>query len=469
MKREKSLLKNTLIITIGKICTQLVTFFLLPLYTGILTTEEYGIIDLLNTLVSLLLPIITFQVEMAIFRELLESRESDFKKRTIISSGVLSIIFQCVVFILLFFIISPLIKNDYKYFLIANVIASIFNSLFLQIARGIGNNTKYAVASFLSAVFTVAFNVLFLVIFKYRVTGMLLATLLGQIISLIYSFFGLRIYKYISLRSFNKETVKQLWKYSLPLIPNQISWWVFTVSDRVVVSSILGLSATGLLSVANKFPGVYSTIYGIFNLSWTENISLHINDTDIQRYFNKIFNIILNLFASMAIGMISFMPFIYPIMINDKFKNSYNLIPILILSSLFHVIVSLTAVLYISNRNTKEVANTSIMAAIINIVSHLVLIKFIGLYAAAISTFLAYFVMAFYRLIDASDKYFTIKLNKKNTIKNFIMFIIVFICYYINKFYLNIFSLMLSIIFAWNINKKYINTIFKLLKKKIVN
>ena len=156
-------------------------------------------------------------------------------------------------------------------------------------------------------------------------------------------------------------------------------------------------------------------------------------------------------------------------MINDKFKSAYNLIPILILSSLFYVIVSLTAVLYISNRNTKEVANTSIIAATINIISHLVLIKFIGLYAAAISTFLAYFVMAFYRLIDASDKYFTIKLNKKNTIKNFIMFIIVFICYYINKFYLNIFSLMLSIIFAWNINKKYINTIFKLLKKKIVN
>ena len=69
MNREKSLLKNTIIITIGKVCTQMISFFLLPLYTGILSTEEYGTVDLLNTLVSLLLPIVTFQIEMAVFRE----------------------------------------------------------------------------------------------------------------------------------------------------------------------------------------------------------------------------------------------------------------------------------------------------------------------------------------------------------------------------------------------------------------
>ena len=74
MNREKGLIKNTLIITIGKICTQLITFFLLPLYTSILSTEEYGIVDLLNTLVSLLLPIITFQVEQAVFRKLIDNR-----------------------------------------------------------------------------------------------------------------------------------------------------------------------------------------------------------------------------------------------------------------------------------------------------------------------------------------------------------------------------------------------------------
>lgn len=54
---------------------------LLPLYTGILSTEEYGIVDLLNTLVSLLLPIVTFQVEQAVFRELIEVRGKRIKNQ----------------------------------------------------------------------------------------------------------------------------------------------------------------------------------------------------------------------------------------------------------------------------------------------------------------------------------------------------------------------------------------------------
>ena len=74
MDREKKLAKNTVILTIGKLCTQLITFFLLPLYTAVLSTEEYGTVDLLNTLVSLLLPIVTFQIEQAVFRFLIEIR-----------------------------------------------------------------------------------------------------------------------------------------------------------------------------------------------------------------------------------------------------------------------------------------------------------------------------------------------------------------------------------------------------------
>ena len=92
MSREKNLAKNTIIITIGKICTQLITFFLLPLYTGILSTEEYGAVDLLNTLVSLLLPIVTFQVEQAVFRELIEVRGKNDKESRIISSAVITVI-----------------------------------------------------------------------------------------------------------------------------------------------------------------------------------------------------------------------------------------------------------------------------------------------------------------------------------------------------------------------------------------
>lgn len=467
MSREKNLAKNTIIITIGKICTQLITFFLLPLYTGILSTEEYGTVDLLNTLVSLLLPIVTFQVEQAVFRELIEVRGKKDKESRIISSAVITVIFQCIVYLIIFALISPFINNHYKFFLATNVVANIFLSLLLQIARGFGDNKKYAFASFISALSTIVFNVLFLVVIKLGANGMLLGTMLGQIVATIYLFISLKLYKYLKVKDYKKDVIKDLWKYSLPLIPNAISWWIFNASDRVIASAFLGVNQNGILAASLKFSAVFITFYNIFNMSWTESISIAIKDADISDYFNRMFNIVLRLFTAMAVGMIACMPFIFPIMINEKFSAGYGLVPISIIGSLFNVVVGLISVIYVAEKNTKAIASTSIVSAVINIIVHLVLIRFIGLYAAVISTFVAFFVMSIYRLMDASKRYFKIKIDMKFIIQSLIALIFVFVSYYINNIYLNVFVVLFAVLFAIYINKDSFDIIFKLFTKKL--
>ncbi len=467
MSREKNLAKNTIIITIGKICTQLITFFLLPLYTGILSTEEYGAVDLLNTLVSLLLPIVTFQVEQAVFRELIEVRGKKDKESRIISSAVITVIFQCIVYLVIFALISPFINNHYKFFLATNVVANIFLSLLLQIARGFGDNKKYAFASFISALSTIIFNVLFLVVIKLGANGMLLGTMLGQIVATIYLFISLKLYKYLKVKDYKKEVIKSLWKYSLPLIPNAISWWVFNASDRVIASAFLGIDQNGILAASLKFSAVFITFYNIFNMSWTESISIAIKDDDVNDYFNRMLNIVLRLFTAMGVGMIACMPFVFPIMINEKFSAGYGLVPISIIGSLFNVVVGLISVIYVAEKNTKAIASTSIVSAVINIIVHLVLIKFIGLYAAVISTFVAFFVMSIYRLMDASKRYFKIKIDMKFIIQSLIALIFVFVSYYINNIYLNVFVVLFAVLFAIYINKDSFDIIFKLFTKKL--
>lgn len=467
MSREKNLAKNTIIITIGKICTQLITFFLLPLYTGILSTEEYGTVDLLNTLVSLLLPIVTFQVEQAVFRELIEVRGKKDKESRIISSAVITVIFQCIVYLIIFALISPFINNHYKFFLATNVVANIFLSLLLQIARGFGDNKKYAFASFISALSTIVFNVLFLVVIKLGANGMLLGTMLGQIVATLYLFISLKLYKYLKVKDYKKEAIKSLWKYSLPLIPNAISWWVFNASDRVIASAFLGVDQNGILAASLKFSAVFITFYNIFNMSWTESISIAIKDDDVSDYFNRMFNIVLRLFTAMAFGMITCMPFVFPIMINEKFSAGYGLVPISIVGSLFNVIVGLISVIYVAEKNTKAIASTSIVSAVINIIVHLILIKFIGLYAAVISTFVAFFVMSIYRLVDASKRYFKIKIDMKFIIQSLIALIFVLVSYYINNIYLNVFVVLFAVLFAIYINKDSFDIIFKLFMKKL--
>lgn len=467
--REKNLIKNTIILSIGTICTKLITFFLLPLYTSILNTEEYGIVDLLNTLVYLLLPIVTFQVEQAVFRELIEYRNNEKGKLNIISNCILSVIVQCIIFSLICSILSPFLKNDYKIFLFFNVIVSIFASLFLQIARGLGDNKNYSIACFISAFSTIVFNIVFLVIIQLRVEGMLIGTLLGQAICAIYLFIILKLYKYIHFSSFSWKTIKRLWKYSLPLIPNAISWWVFSSSDRVIVSAFLGLSMNGILSAASKFSSMYITLYNIFDRSWIESVSLHINDEDICEYFNQIFNTVLKLFSSLVIVLIAFMPIIYKIMVDENYSLGYQIVPILLLGSLFTVGQGLIAVIYAAKKDTKAIAKTSILAAIFNIVIHLLCIRFIGIYAAAISTLIAYFVIFIYRLIDIRKRYLKINIDKHLLFSSSISIILILIVYYINNFYLNIIAMTISIIYAILCNKdtiaNFINSILKGLKR----
>lgn len=461
------MVKNTIIITIGKICTQLITFFMLPVYTAILSTEEYGIVDLLNTLVSLCLPIVTFQIEQALFRHLIDSRENESEIKNTISTTVITTIIQSIIYLIIFCIVAPFIHNDYKYFLATNVIACIFSSIMLQISRGLGDNKKYAVGSFITAFITVILNIVFIVLFKWGAYGMLAASLIGNIVCSIYILITKKVYKYINIKSYSKNLLKKLWKYSMPLIPNAISWWIFNSSDRIIVSSVLGIAQNGILSASYKFSSVYITIYNIFNMTWTESASLHINDEDSSEFFSKIINTTLKLFTAICFGIIAFMPFAFPLMINEKFGEAYNQIPILMLSSLFNVVVGLLSVIYIAKKNTKAVAKTSIMAAIINLVVNLCLINFIGLYAASISTLASYLIMSIYRLYDVK-KYITIKLDKKFVIISIIMMLALLVSYYINNLYLNVIIVLITILYAWLVNRNSIQSIIDVIKIKFL-
>lgn len=467
MSREKTLVKNTALLTIGKICTQMITFFLLPLYTAILSTEEFGIVDLLNTLVSLLLPIITFQIEQALFRNLIDVRDNEQEKKKIISTGIFTVLGQSIIYLLIFLIISPFVNNEYKYFLVTNVIAYVFASIFHQIARGLGNNKEYAISSFISALVTIVTNVALLVPIKLGAKGMLIGNLLGQVVCSLYLLVSLKLHRYISFKEFEYELLKKLWKYSLPLVPSVISWWIFNASDRVIVSGLLGVGQNGILSAAHKFSSVYITFFNIFNMSWTEMVAMQIKDDDIEEFFNRMFNTMVRLFVAMGIGIIACMPFVYPLMIDNKFSEGYFQVPIMILSSIASIIVSLLAALYIANKDTKTPAKAAAFAAIINVIVHLVMINYIGLYAATISTLVAYTVMCIHRVWDINKKYFKVSIDNELLIKASLVLSGVLIIYYSNNILFYAMGVLLAIIFAWDLNRKSIDQIITVLKRKL--
>ena len=152
MSREKSLAKNTVIITIGKLATQMITFFLLPLYTGILSTEEYGTVDLINTLVMLLIPIMTFQVEQGTFRMLVDSRNDFINEQIVITNSIMSTILSIIIFAGIGLPLVFYFGESYWYLFILIVIVTIESSLLFKISRGIIRNNTYSFASFIIAI-----------------------------------------------------------------------------------------------------------------------------------------------------------------------------------------------------------------------------------------------------------------------------------------------------------------------------
>lgn len=464
MSKEKELAKNTIIIFLGKFCTQFLTFFLLPLYTAVLSSKEYGTVDLITTYVSLVVPIITLQIEMGLFRELIDNRGNLDQERKIMSSGIFCVMVQFIICLIIYLFISLFIHIPFSIYIILNVLAVMLSNVLLQISRGLGDNISYSIGSTIAGVGTVLFNVLFLVGLKWNIEGMLLSTAIANFLATIFLFIKLKIYKYINFSYINRKITKRIVKYSLPLVPNGLIWWIINVSDRTIISLFLGTAANGIYAISNKFSSVLIQVYNVFNLSWTESAALHINDSDRDEFFSNIFNSILKLFSSVCIMLIGLLPLIFNLLINKSYNESYLYVPILLLGMVFNIIVSFVGCIYVAKKMTAQVATTSFWSGIINIVINLLLIKIIGIYAAAISTVVAFAVMSIYRIIDV-QKYVKLKVDKKLILLLILLFIIECLFYYIRVIPLSIFNCIILLLILTEINKKFIITSVNQIKK----
>lgn len=467
MNRQKELAKNTIILTVGKICTQFVSFLLLPLYTSLLEPSEYGVVDLINTYIVLLTPVFNWQFENGLFRFLIDYRKDENNQKKLFSTVFLINIAQAVLYIVLFLLFQKLISSEYKLFLAFDVVANIFLNTLLQFPRGVGKNTVYSIGSFLSASTMVVFNVIFIAGFHWGAYGMFMATLLAKIVTCIYLFCAMKIWRYFSINAYSKTLFRRVFKYSIPLVPNQLSWWIVGASDRTIVSHFISIFSNGIYSVANKFSTIYVTFYNIFNLSWTESVSLHMNDIDRDDFLTDIINTMFNLFTAVDVGIIACMPFVFKLMVNSKYEEAYYQIPILMIAVLFQIIAGLYSVIYVALKKSTEIAKTSFLAAIINIGVDLMLIKVIGLYAASISTLVAYAAMAIYRYADVR-KYVSVRLSSKNLFWAFISVLISVAAYYTKKTIYCILSLIYVVLYVVLFNKIFLNLIIKEIKSRLL-
>src|SRR5699024_8797011 len=267
---------------------------------------------------------------------------------------------QSVIFTFIYLVLQSFIDIPYRWYLLSNVIVSVFSVAMLQLIRGLGNNFGYAFSSFLTAASAIFLNIVLVLLFDMGADGLFITSFVSNLLGIIYIVMKEKVYTMLRLRWFDWKLLKDMLAYSLPLVPNSLSWWVIGASDKTVVSGFLGVAQNGNLSVSQKFSTAYTNFYSIFNLTWTENASIHHNDENSDAYYTGIIESAIRVLACASLGIITGVALLFPVLVNENFGDAYYQVPIYMLSSLLYSCIGIFSVVYIAFKKTGEVAKTSL-------------------------------------------------------------------------------------------------------------
>ena len=463
MKETNRLLKNTGIIAIGNLSTKAISFFLLPLYTAILSTHEYGVIDYIITLSMFCVPCISFLMDEAIFRFLIDCKNKE-EKSIIISNSFILVFIGIVAFLVIVYPILNCIKYEYTWYLILFVISDIIATMISALLRGIGRTDAFAVYNFISSTIQIILNVIFIAVFYWGIEGMLSAMIIGRVVATFVYIICLKLWQYIDLKRINIPKIKEMLKYAIPLIPNRVSWLIINLSSRIVIMNIMTSGALGIYAISSKFANLMDMIYGFFYQSWKESSARVLQSNDRDDFYNLVYKYLKGFMYSIVLLITSFMPIIFRFLIADTYSEAILYVPILLLATYFSNISGFYGGIFTAYKDTKIMGTSTIVAATINLVLMFIIINFWGLYAVAISALIANIAVYQYRKIKVK-KYVILIENRKKIIFDWIMTGIIFLLFYSMNINLQIIGILVSVVYFIIMNY----AVLKLIKNKLAN
>lgn len=406
-------MKNIGFMTIGNFASKMMGFILIPLYTTKLTTTEYGIADLIFTTISLLMPIFTLEINEAVLRFTLNQKENC----TYFSIGVCSTI----VSILLFTIFSPilLIFDEFRtyYFLVLILYATnVLYVCFSQYAKGIDRVKEYSIGGFLNTFFVALLNVLLLVFCDLKIEGYLLSYIIGYVISSLYLMYVLKINtKIISYKFIRVEVLKEMLRYSVPLIPNAICWWINNSADKYILAIFCNTSIVGIYSISYKIPSLLSVVSSIFFSAWQISAVEKFGTEENRVFYSRIFRIFILLISTVCLVLVSGSQMLAKLLYANDFYGAWKYSIILIVAFMYNSLSSFMGTIYTSSKKTKMLLISSLMGAAVNIILNFVLIPISGAWGAAIATLVSYILTFIIRCID-TRKILKLNVNKAESL-----------------------------------------------------
>lgn len=462
MKEKRELIKNTIIISIGKFSTRLISFFLLPLYTAILLPAEKGEVDLLNRISMFLMPLITLQMEEALFRFLIETKNKNGKKQ-IFSNVVFFSLFSSILWSIVIFLVGNLLNYPYTTWLIIYSLASFVYAISEGFLRGEEKLKTYSILAFTNSVINIGLNILFLVVLKTGLEGMFLAYIIATFLTGFIGLIYVKSYKYTTFK-INKTRLKTMFSYALPLVPTTLSWSIISITDGLMIKTNLGAAWNGIYSTSLTFPTILNTLYSFFNISWRESASKMVNRKNKDDFYISVYMNLKRFLLGGLLLIIGFLPLVFNILVNKNYHDAYLYIPFILISVYFSCLASFSSGIFSAYKDTKILATTTYIVALVNLIIDILLINKIGLFAPILGTLVSYMIVWIYRNYKLR-KYLTLPLDNY-FIWNIIVVSLVITLYYSNNIILYVVGLLVSIIYSYYINRNIVKKAIKKLLKK---
>lgn len=459
------LAKNTVIYMIGNLGSKILQVLILPLLTAVLLTEEYGYYDLIVTTINLITPIATLQLVEAMFRYLFGGSEEE--KRVTISSVTAALVVGMTILAAVIALIQMFgIDLKYPFLIYLNYITNILFDYMQKIARCQQRNSLVAVSGVINTSVMLAVEAMALLVFKMRVDGMLLANCVSYFVAVLYLEYKLRIEEYLSIAAVNVKRVKELLKYSLPLVPNSVCWWVVSACDRYVISFFLSISANGIYSIAGKFSQMLSMITSVFQMAWQESSIIESDKATRDEFYTKTFDSYMRFLLSGYVVLLPIIRLAMPFLVAEEYRIGYLYNPLLLLGAVFSAFSQFYGSAYLAFKKTGGALSTTIIAAIINVTVGACLISKIGLYAPALGTTCAFLAQWLLRANQMKD-YFRVKINTKVLSFMAPTMIVYYALYYKDSVVLHLTMLLVASIVFCTVNREMIRKVLATVKKKV--
>ncbi len=410
MGRYKRLLSNTVILGAGTFLSKVLVFLLMPLYTSILSTEQYGVADILTQTASLIIPLAAVGICDALFRFVLDTAEGDDRARAgVFSSATLVLAIGSTATLALVQLLRVFeVFDGYIFLVAAYVICANLHSAAANFVRAIGKTTLFAAQGIANTALTIALNVLFLVVFEWGTLGYVLSVVIADFAMTVLLVFAARLYKYLSLRDINKATARSMLRFSIPYIPTTMMWLITSASDRYIVMAYRGSAENGLYAAAYKLPTLLLLVCGVFIEAWQFSVVKDADESERTSFFSEVFKSYSGIIFMGASCIIAGAKILTDLLLDSSYFSSWQYVPVLTVAMTFSALVSFLGSIYFLEKKSLLSMLTSMSGALINVVLNFVMIPRHGAMGAAVATLISY---AAVYVIRAYDTRFYVRFN----------------------------------------------------------